>query len=58
VVLVRPEDVEVLEADDPPEPALALRQEVEKVLRIAVGIERAQPGEILVRSSMPALPSP
>ena len=44
---IRPKDVEVFDADHAVEPAVALRMQVEEVLRVAVGIERAQGVEMI-----------
>ena len=42
VTLVGAEDVEVFDAGHPVEPAVSFRMQIEEVLRVAVGIERAQ----------------
>jgi len=48
VVLVRPEDVEILEPGDAGQPALALGVKVELLLRIPVEIEGMEPRQVLV----------
>jgi hypothetical protein len=48
VVFVGAEDVEVFEADDAAEPALAFGVEVEEVLRVAVHVEGAEALDVVV----------